>query len=47
MKIVTLFGSFNPLTNAHVQLLKEAVKQLGADKSKFAPFYKEFGNYID
>ena len=35
MKIVTLFGSFNPLTNAHVQLLKEAVKQLGADKGLF------------
>ena len=35
MKIVTLFGSFNPLTNAHIQLLKDAVKSLNADKGLF------------
>lgn len=35
MRIVALFGSFNPLTNAHLQLLREAVKQLDADKGLF------------
>ena len=32
MKIAVLFGSFNPITNAHVTALKTAVAQLGAEK---------------
>jgi len=35
MKIAVLFGSFNPLTNAHVAALKTAVKKLWADKGLF------------
>lgn len=35
MKICVLFGSFNPLTNAHVAALKTAVKSIGADKGLF------------
>ena len=35
MKIAVLFGSFNPLTNSHVEILKSAVKQLNADKGLF------------
>ena len=37
MKIAVLFGSFNPLTNAHVAMLKAAVKAIGADKGLFVP----------
>lgn len=35
MKICVLFGSFNPLTNAHVTALHSAVKAIGADKGLF------------
>lgn len=35
MKITVLFGSFNPLTNAHVSLLKNAVAAIGADLGLF------------
>lgn len=35
LKIAVLFGSFNPLTNAHVSALKTAVRELGADKGLF------------
>ena len=35
MKICVLFGSFNPLTNAHVAMLKAAVAAIGADKGLF------------
>ncbi len=35
MKIAVLFGSFNPLTNAHVTALRTAVKAIGADKGLF------------
>ena len=32
MKICVLFGSFNPLTNAHISAIKSAVEAIGADK---------------
>ncbi|MBQ1187016.1 MAG: TIGR02452 family protein [Clostridia bacterium] len=35
MKICVLFGSFNPLTNAHVTALRTAVNATGADKGLF------------
>ena len=35
MKICVLFGSFNPLTNAHVTALRSAVDAIGADKGLF------------
>lgn len=35
MKIAVLFGSFNPLTNAHITALRSAVKAIGADKGLF------------
>ena len=35
MKIAVLFGSFNPMTTAHVSMLKEAVEALKADKGLF------------
>ena len=35
MKIAVLFGSFNPLTNAHISMLKSAVELLNADKGFF------------
>lgn len=35
MKICVLFGSFNPLTNAHVTALRTAVEAIGADKGLF------------
>lgn len=35
MKIAVLFGSFNPMTNAHLTALKTAVEQLSADKGFF------------
>ena len=35
MKICVLFGSFNPLTKAHVSALKTAVEAIGADKGLF------------
>ena len=35
MKIAVLFGSFNPLTNAHIAALKTAVEALQADKGLF------------
>ena len=35
MRIAVLFGSFNPLTNAHIAMLKMAVDALGADKGLF------------
>ena len=35
MKIVVLFGSFNPITNAHVGILKTALNSLEADKGLF------------
>ena len=35
MKITVLFGSFNPLTNAHVAMMKNAVEAIGADLGLF------------
>ena len=35
MKICVLFGSFNPLTNAHVAALRTAVNTIGADRGLF------------
>ena len=35
MKIAVLFGSFNPMTNAHLAAMKEAVAHLGADRGLF------------
>lgn len=35
MKICVLFGSFNPLTNAHITALRTAVDSIGADKGLF------------
>ena len=35
MKICVLFGSFNPLTKAHISALKTAVEAIGADKGLF------------
>ena len=35
MKICVLFGSFNPLTKAHVSALKTAVEAIGAEKGLF------------
>ena len=35
MKITVLFGSFNPLTNAHIAAMKNAVKTIGADLGLF------------
>ena len=35
MKIAVLFGSFNPLTNAHVTALRTAVQAFGTDKGLF------------
>ena len=35
MRISVLFGSFNPLTNAHIAMLKMVVDALGADKGLF------------
>ena len=31
MKIAVLFGSFNPLTNSHISVLKSAIENVGAD----------------
>ena len=35
MKIAVLFGSFNPMTNAHLAAMKTAVDALRADKGLF------------
>ena len=35
MKIAVLFGSFNPMTNAHMAAMRTAVAQLGADRGLF------------
>ena len=35
MKICVLFGSFNPLTHAHITALRSAVESIGADKGLF------------
>ena len=35
MKIAVLFGSFNPMTNAHISMLKTAVEALNADRGVF------------
>ena len=35
MKIAVMFGSFNPMTNAHVAAMKTAVEALQADKGLF------------
>ena len=35
VKICVLFGSFNPLTNAHITALRSAVEAIGADKGLF------------
>lgn len=37
MKIAVLFGSFNPMTKAHISAMKTAVKAIGADKGLFVP----------
>ena len=43
MKIAVLFGSFNPLTNAHIEAMKTAVKAIGAD---FGLFVATNGQYL-
>ena len=35
MKLAVFFGSFNPLTNAHIAALKTAVAGLQADRGLF------------
>lgn len=35
MKIAVLFGAFNPMTNAHIALMKAALECLSADKGLF------------
>ena len=35
MKIAVLFGSFNPMTNAHMTAMKKAVEYLNADRGLF------------
>ncbi|MBQ8287342.1 MAG: TIGR02452 family protein [Clostridia bacterium] len=35
MRIAVLFGSFNPMTNAHIAAMKTAVESLDADKGLF------------
>ena len=35
MRIAVLFGSFNPLTNAHIDAIKTAVRAIGAEKGLF------------
>lgn len=35
MTIAVLFGSFNPITNAHISILKSAVQHLKADLGLF------------
>ncbi|MBQ1988760.1 MAG: hypothetical protein II234_02495, partial [Clostridia bacterium] len=35
MKIAVLFGSFNPLTNAHLAIMNRAVESLHADRGLF------------
>ena len=35
MKIAVLFGSFNPMTNAHMTAMKKAVESLNADRGLF------------
>ena len=35
MKICVLFGSFNPITNAHVTAMYSAVDAIGTDKGLF------------
>jgi nicotinic acid mononucleotide adenylyltransferase len=37
MKIAVLFGSFNPMTKAHISAMKTAVTAIGADKGLFVP----------
>jgi nicotinic acid mononucleotide adenylyltransferase len=36
-KIVLLFGSFNPVTKAHVETLTKSMESIGADKGIFIP----------
>ena len=43
MRIAVLFGSFNPLTNAHISMLKGAVEHLEAD---FGLFVATNGKYL-
>lgn len=43
MKIAILFGSFNPMTNAHMAAMKTAVEVLQADKGLFVATN---GNYL-
>lgn len=35
MRIAVLFGSFNPITNAHILMMKTAVEKLDADAGLF------------
>ena len=35
MKIAVMFGSFNPMTNAHLAAMKTAVEALQADRGLF------------
>ena len=37
MKIAVLFGSFNPMTKAHIAAMQNAVEAIGADKGLFVP----------
>ncbi len=53
MKIAIMFGSFNPITNAHVAAMKSAPFcewTLNTAKIRFTPtassdFYTQFGEY--
>ena len=42
MKIAVLFGSFNPMTNAHLAAMKTAMAALGADKGLFVATNGEY-----
>ena len=35
MKVAVLFGSFNPMTNAHIAAMKTAMEALQADQGLF------------
>ena len=47
-KIVLLFGSFNPVTKAHVETLTTSMKFVGAQKGIFIPTSYEhiFGKMV-
>lgn len=42
MKIILIPGSFNPITNAHIDMAKEAMKVVNADKAIFIPAHDTY-----